>query len=320
MGSATIFVIPYIRSEATRLIVADDRDLVLGSFIRPKFFSSEPSLLALGYFTTANCWLMLRPSTLRFAIIGALTLLMVIIANSPIIYLSGALSIAIWTRSRSNGGNAILYVLTGVVLLATAITLALPSLEGRFGALLSDETKYSVTSENLRRKFPFISVVDTLRHYPLFGLGIGGRRTLEYISSLGLGWEYAFGNNNVGFSSMYFGVLGTPLFILILHRYFGWLKVDRTLLWIAIMFISLASGGFEALRIWGYIFIVAGTFRARNATLMTKTRNVATPAGDKLSSIDQPRVTIITACRNARCNSWTFHWNQFGAKVTRNWS
>ena len=261
---------------------ADDRDLALGSFIRPKFFASEPSLLALGYFVAVNCWLMLRPSTRRFTIVGALTFLMAVIANSPIIYLSGALSIAIWTRSRSSGGIAILYVLTGVVLLATAITPALPSLEGRFGALLSDETNYSVTSENLRLKFPFISVVDTLKHYPLFGLGIGGKRTLEYISSIGLGWEYAFGNNNVATLLMYFGLLGTPLFILVLHRYFGWLRVDRTLLWIAIIFISLASGGFEAPRNWGYIFIIAGTLRARNATLMTKTRNVAAPAGDKL--------------------------------------
>ncbi|MCC6503778.1 MAG: O-antigen ligase family protein [Deltaproteobacteria bacterium] len=241
------------------------RDIALAGFSRPKLFTSEPSLLAIGFFVVLNSWLMLDLRRTNFLLAVFATLCMLYITGSPVLIISLFVSfIMIFMRIRRtiNRIYIILFCtasLAFVIMLLYLTTDLLSFFLTRWQASVRHSGTYNITSENLRMVFPYLTLIDVMRTSPLFGTGISGKELLDVYSTLPISAEQAFGNNNFAAFFIYLGTIGAVTFIYVFKKYLVRKGVKNLLLLLIIIAgLSQSMGAFESPRFWGYIFLIIG--------------------------------------------------------------
>lgn len=253
----------------------DERDLLLAGFSRPKFFTSEPSLLAIGFFVFSTSWLLLTVCLKNWLYFLVATGLMLYLTASPTLLISILASFCIIYlynnegRKFSGANISILFsvfVMLGLVFLSSDGLFNLIS-ERIIAAVEGAET-YQISSENLRVIFPYITAVDVLSSSPLFGVGISGKEVVGLFSSLPIDPGYAFGNNNLAALFIYLGLFGSGLFLLSFYQYLGKFLSSHHLIMLVVLVVGMSQmmGGFETPRFWGYVFIFIGVLSVKART------------------------------------------------------
>lgn len=241
---------------------ADLRDISLGNSIRPKVFTSEPSLVAIGFFVLMVSLLSNVTSKVAIAELFLLAIFQYYILNSPIVLLGILVSVFVLC----NRAFGFVSVIAVAAVLFSALFLFSDFLGDRLSRLSLDyvannHVSYDVEnekSERLRLYYPYRALVDVFEVNPYTGLGVSGKRSLEKYSTVTPIYQIAFGNNAFATIFIYFGIVGGLFFIYFLWRYVS-LYVKTPILFFLVVFSYMQTlGGFETVRMWMYIsFIVA---------------------------------------------------------------
>lgn len=250
---------------------ANARDLILAGFVRPKFFTSEPSLLAIGFSIFSNAWLILSPQKKNYLLFFAGTAIMLYLSASPVFFISILMSVCIIIYHGSYKRNILLYGIIGLiffVVVGAGLFFTGGEVIARLGDRINDATlnafTYKVTSGNLRIVFPFITMIDVMRNSPFFGVGIAGKNVLSLYSSLPFySTVDLLGNNNLATLFIYMGGIGATLFILTFYQYLRRFlsRYELLLLLALVLGFMQMMGGFESPRFWGYVFIFIGVLK-----------------------------------------------------------
>lgn len=249
----------------------DARDLLLGGAVRPKVFTSEPSLVAMACFVLAvnSTWLTDQKKVLLEVVF--LLLAEVFFLNSPIIVLS---LLCVIPPFHNAFPKRILYFFIGIVLLATSLVsdFGVEGLADRFSIqeLFYERgggTMETETSERLRLVYPYISVIDAIQENPATGLGVGGKRSLSIYGSVSPNFEVSFGNNAFATVFIFYGVLGAIAFYFVLYLYLNKYIVGLVPCFGIYFLFSQATGGFESARYWVYLGFLTSVFVCRDKRL-----------------------------------------------------
>ncbi len=252
------------------LYEADERDIALiTGFPRPKFFTAEPSYLAIGFFAFINSWLILAYSRKSLFVACLGTLVMFGLTGSPVLALSLAVSLIIVLYNEP-GLASLVFISVLVCIVGLGLAYAQPQVFTNFLERVSESYENLGTStsssENRRLLFPYITLVDVIREAPLFGVGIAGKEVIERYSSLPVAPAYALGNNALAWFFIYFGLVGSFLFIKFTFDYWRRAKVGRIALLVVLVFaLSQTMGGPETIKFWGYVFLFAGVVKKSSA-------------------------------------------------------
>jgi hypothetical protein len=249
---------------------SEERDAGITGFARPKFFTSEPSLLAIGFFAFVNSWLLLDYSNKNLILACLGTLLMLGLTGSPILALSLAVTLIVMLRHRSGFFVKLsLPVLLGFAVLALAVLnpVVISDLVLRLDDSLGGYSVLNPTSEQIRLVFPFITLVDVTKASPLFGVGISGKEVIDSFSSLPVAPDLALGTNALAAILTYLGILGSLLFIKVFRDYLLRMKIrEIALLIVFVLALSQMMSGVESPRFWGYVFLFIGLMKLRSTT------------------------------------------------------
>lgn len=245
-----------------------DRDTGLSGGIRPKLFTSEPSLLAIGFFIFSISWLVLETTLTRWWIFLAANFCMLYLVTSPIIAISIVASLFVMALGGRNKNIFIPLMLVFVTVFFIALVSSLAGIDysdfkivNRFLSMKNDSDGYQVTSNNMRIVFPFITMIDVLSASPLFGVGIGGNETVLDFTSLPFDeMTFVLGNNSLALIFINLGLLGGGAFIYFLYRYskknLG--HSSTILFFILAVLLMQTMGGFVSPMFWCYLFILFG--------------------------------------------------------------
>jgi hypothetical protein len=260
---------------------SDNRDIGLVGHVRPSLFTPEPSLLAIGFLVFVNSWLLAAYSqrNLGLACIGSLVMLGLL--GSPIIVLSLAVSLVIMLFRERNVSS--LWFTTALALIGIAVAIYVQpevasDLATRFGEAYRNAATLNPTSETRRLIFPYLTLIDVLKHSPVFGVGISGKEVVSTYSSLTVPAGYALGNNILAWFLVYLGFVGSVLFGMAVHGYWRRLRLDQPLL-LVILIAAMAQtmGGFETPKFWGYTFLFVGVMWKRSKSRISAPNRSSAP-------------------------------------------
>lgn len=247
------------------LYASDQRDQEITGFVRPKLFTTEPSLLAIGFLVFVNSWLVLTYDKKRLAAAGAGTAMMLVLTGSPVLLLSIAASLTIAFVKEP---KFISIAVVGMLVCVGGLGFALlqPELASNVTTRVVESSQnigtLKTTSENRRVVFPYVTLVDVVKRSPLFGIGISGKELIERYSSLPIDPKYALGNNVLAMFVTYTGLVGSLLFSGAVYGFWRRAGVgDIALLVVLILALSQTMGGFETPRFWGYAFLFTGVVK-----------------------------------------------------------
>lgn len=246
-----------------------NRDVDLTGFERPKFFTSEPSLAALGYMIFSTAYLLLTISTSRFVLVLIMDLMFVVVSGSPINFLN----ILIWTvlyiyqfpiTQRTIGIG--LASVTGLFLISWQGGIFNKILESAINRII-EETFLPSSSLFGRLYIPYVEALPAALHNNwAFGVGYGGKDVLallDYANSV-IKLESETGSNAFARFFIYFGIVGGALMLRCFYSYCRKKEITEIKLLLFIWTIySQAIGSMESPRYWAYIFLLIGVFRAR---------------------------------------------------------
>lgn len=236
---------------------AEARDLELIGFERPKLFTTEPSIMAIGYFAIIVSYLIINYSNTKYFIVLIITILMYKIVGSPVI-IGAMIVIHLISLMYGKKGNILINNLLMIIIILTLINF----FDGEIKLILNRinyfSNNYEITSENLRVVFPFKTMLDVIHEHPFFGIGISGVDSLNSISTLPLSPIEALGNNNFFSIFIYLGILNGSLFIINIIIYLKkYLAIKKSILLIIIFIIfCFTMGGFQTSRFWGFLFLI----------------------------------------------------------------
>jgi hypothetical protein len=262
----------------------EERDQVLAGFIRPKFFTSEPSLLAIGFFAFSTSWLLLAHCLRNWLHFLVATGLMLYLTASPILLISILNSFCMMYFYKKAGRRLLgryIVILLGVLLVLGLILIfssgLFEQLIERIIAAVDGVKTYQISSENLRMVFPYITAVDVLGSSPFFGVGISGKEVIGAFSSLPIDPGHALGNNNLAALFIYLGLLGGGLFLISFYQYLSSFLTSFHLIMLGISVIGLSQmmGAFESPRFWGYVFIFIGVLSVKSRIYRLESMNVS---------------------------------------------
>ena len=240
----------------------DSRDLAMLGHVRPKFLTSEPSILAIGFMVFLNSLLLLRPIFNRFMVLIIVGIVLIFIIGSPIMLLSVMLTIVLYIALQKNKNEYI----ASLVIIAVSIVVLISFLPNNILINRFDSDSFGVDvagnrSENIRLFLPFVAAYKINEKYPLFGVGISGKQTAIDIINIPFLEPNFLVSNNIATLFIYFGVFGSGIFVYFIIRYLKKSGLRRIVLlfffWICL---AISMGGFESPRFWGYMFLVAGIF------------------------------------------------------------
>src|SRR2546426_110082 len=145
---------------------ADVRDLGLLGFVRPKVFTSEPSLVSIAFYLFVTGWLALKPTLRRFTIAFAATTVMIALLGSPVLLIAFAVLCMVFATLSIRSFDTALPAVGLLLVLVLSLPLLLPGmatlLSDRAHEALDNSRSYAVTSENLRIVFPAIATADVI--------------------------------------------------------------------------------------------------------------------------------------------------------------
>lgn len=250
------------------LYQADARDLSFGTSIRPKVFTTEPSLVAIGFFILVVGVVASSKSLMLLIEVAIYIFLQYYFLNSPIVLLS--LVAFVWVLSNRYG--MIVYGLSFILLMPFLYVLGDVAFERMerlsianiIDAFVSYDLKH-VSSEMLRLVFPYIAVLDVFNVNPFTGLGISGKRSLELYSTITPDYVIAFGNNAFATIFIYFGLIGVVCLFSIMYFYLRAYVVSFTILLGVVFLFMQTMGGFETVRFWVYLAFLVSFFATKGS-------------------------------------------------------
>lgn len=157
---------------------ADQRDMDMVGMIRPKFFSSEPSFVALSVLLYMTAWFIVTDVKYRVLVYSILSVVFFLLIRSPVLLLLfvNMLIVALFIHGdekrirQSKKYSLVLFV--GVV----ACSLLFYFFHDRLNSIVSlDDPSFLI-----RVVVPILISKYVFTEYPFFGIGIGGYDILEY--------------------------------------------------------------------------------------------------------------------------------------------
>ena len=245
---------------------SDKRDLALVGNIRPKVFAPEPSTHTILLSCLLLCYRFIKGLTLTVIdfVILILCVAVYFATLSPSLFLAIILYILLSVNWLKNLPLKMIPVFFSFIILVVIGGIEL----NVFSRFYSFGDINEVSSVNVRVLYPILTMQDVIQHYPLFGIGIGNKEELVSISSF-----YAFNanqdliNENILLGSfalarmiIYFGLLGTLIFLLIIFNTVLTISFKHFLRFSTICFILVFSlGTFESMYFW---FLLAISYRS----------------------------------------------------------
>ena len=253
-----------------------DRDLELTGFLRPRFFTTEPSLLSIGFMISTTVFLIVTKNTFKFNLSFLYSVVFLAISGSPIV----TLNIVIWVIlffKKSEGINAAKLVFVAVASLAIVLlpfsdfgTKMINKIQDR----ILNQSKEEGTSSNARLFVGYnLALPASASYNPIVGVGFAGRNILAEITGHRgvdpndkVSMEFIEGANAFSRLFVYLGIVGGICFFYVFKVYLQKHKIKN--LWILLIICSLFAqtfGTFETSRFWIYIFFIVGAFYLRSA-------------------------------------------------------
>jgi hypothetical protein len=266
---------------------SEERDIFMTGFIRPNFFTTEPSLVAIAFFIFTSCFLLLSVRISSFLLILILDLVFFSVCGSPITILNFIAILIIYTH-RNRSGRKLFFIVSAFLLFIISILVAFP----KIGELIQQRLILDLTNESestyTRLYVPYAEALPKALNYnPFFGVGFGGKKTMTDITgntgadtSLADSREMEFIIGSNGFACMliFQGIIGFLLTLYILKKYlkkrYGFKNFS---LFIIIWFLfSQTMGAYETPRFWVYTSLVVGCLIVfeKNKILKNKEINV----------------------------------------------
>lgn len=251
-----------------------DRDLLLTGHIRPKFFTSEPSLVSIGFLISSTISLLVAKKVKRFYHILICDIVFVFVSGSPI----PVLNIVIWLilflknkkikRTRKN-----IFLGASIILLFFFFFSGLGNkISSKIGDRLITQSTQKGESSYLRLFVGYsFTLPAALSYNPFVGVGFAGRNILVNITgnpgvdpSDRAAMEVIEGANSFSRFFVYFGLAGGFLMILIFRKYLKKYSIkDLLILFVIICLFAQTIGTFETPRFWVYVFLLFGGFYLR---------------------------------------------------------
>lgn len=281
------------------IYASDQRDQEITGFVRPKLFTTEPSLLAIGFLVFVNSWLVLTYDKKRLAAAGLGTAMMLLLTGSPVLLLSLAASLTI-TLFKEPRFISVAFVGMLVCIGGLGFALLQPEITSNVTTRVVESTEnvgtLKTTSENRRVVFPYVTLVDVLQRSPLFGVGISGKELVERYASLPIDPRYALGNNVLAMFVIYTGLAGALLFGSSIYSFWRRAGVRNiALLVVLILALSQTMGGFETPRFWGYAFLFTGAVKMSHEMGSRRCQvhhRVLLTSGSGIAAQDTPSMVI----------------------------
>ena len=244
------------------LYVAGDRDLAIVGFNRPKFFTSEPSLAALGYFVFSTAFLVINTNYWRIWLILLFNILCFTFSGSPTLLLT--FIVWGWLFSVKTKVNWLIVALVALCLLGFLFAFVSPDvLTSKLSARILSETFSPNTSLYSRLYVAYAEALPTAITYnPFFGVGFAGKELLTSISDLAYvsdDIQFILGTNSFSRFFTFFGLLGMAVFLFSFRRYFQHSQISNFFTIFLVWFLfSQMIGAMETSRYWMYLFLIIG--------------------------------------------------------------
>lgn len=245
-----------------------ERDIKLVGHYRPKFLTSEPSLLATGYFVFSTSFKCLNRIRNYHYYSILMDLIMLFLVGSPIIIFCFVFSIFYYIFYMKDR-NIMRSFFVFSILIGLFFGDRIYSIYSHYSDRFSTESIGSQTSINARIFHPYlVGIPKALEYNPFFGVGYGGKELMFELFGIsiqnkkGISMEFIDGSNAFARMIMYLGLVGTTILLFFLFR-FKFVSGGRKRLYL-IVFVLLffqTLGTFETPRFWGYLAIVFSCFQ-----------------------------------------------------------
>ncbi len=268
---------------------ADMRDVNMVGWERPKLFSEEPSHLTKFFIATINAWLLVRVTGVKAIVAAVATLAMLVIMGSPMLVVSGAITMAIvvWNQQARVGARVLAVaavLVVGVVVGAYFAETAFSKIATRLSNVNETSTEESadeMSGDERRIILPYSTLIDTWLSAPLFGVGVGGKEVLAQRGTTKSSKSTRIkGNNVLADIGIYLGIVGGTMFVYVVWQQFRRSGVRRfSLLAVLLLLFSQLMGGIDTFRFWGFIALFWGALTVADATAPSESPASATTTG-----------------------------------------
>lgn len=265
------------------LYTSEDRDMRFVGLVRPRLFSTEPSHVTTIFIVSINAWLLVRLTLARLAVAIAASAVMFLLMGSPTYIASAIITLAIvLTDARTTVDSRVGMLLVGMLIGVFAVVhfgdSVIASLASRLDRI-GDRTmtgQVSLSSENLRVVYPFLTLIDTWSRWPIFGVGVGGKElVMENSIFPHVDPRFAIGTSAVAELGIYLGLLGSVLFVWLVKNALTSMGVRRlTVMFLTGALIMQLQGGIESFRLWGFVALIWGALAAADTRAARSRRNV----------------------------------------------
>jgi hypothetical protein len=258
---------------------ADERDIEMVGWPRPKLFSTEPSHVTKLFIASVNAWLLVRPSWRKAIVVAGATLVMLVIMGSPmlIVSISITLSILLWNRQssfRTRLAMVLVALLVGMIFAVFFAESTVSTVADRMEKVgrSTESGRLTPSSEDQRIVYPYLTLAYTLSDWPAFGVGIGGKEVVMEQTTFRLRDPIdALGNNATAEFGIYLGLVGGTWFFILLLKHASYTGVQRLGLMLVLggMFSQL-NGGIDSFRYWGFNALLWGALAVADSKKMNE--------------------------------------------------
>ncbi len=239
---------------------SDKRDLNMVGFIRPKFFSREPSFLSQFLVLFIVFWHTLTSFKYKNILVTLFTFFSLIITGSPKIILIFPILFILNLKKIQN--ILIKFNIISIPLFLIIIIIILFFIYFFFYERILDIINLKDQSFNLRILIPGAVLIFALVKYPFFGVGLGAKENSlqvfnDTLSSYGYDWmiqqNFAPDFHSYFLEAIHFyGFIGLFLILWLFNKYlltdFSYHK--RFIFWMALIFIGLMGGSVVGIKTW----------------------------------------------------------------------
>lgn len=248
---------------------SEERDLVIAGFIRPNFFTTEPSLVAIGFFIFSTCFLLLEKKISLFFFTLILDVIFFSVCGSPITVLN-FLVLFIILIYRNWRSKRFVYILSATTLLSTVTFTLIPQLGETISERLINDLTNESQSTYTRLYVPYAEALPTaLQYNPFFGLGFGSKKLMAEITgnsgvdtSLAESRDMEFVEGSNGFARfiIYQGIVGLLLTLFVLKKYLKYSNQFKSFSLFVVIWIlfTQTTGAYETPRFWVYNALIVG--------------------------------------------------------------
>jgi len=253
---------------------AEERDISMTGFVRPSFFTSEPSLVSATFFIVSMCYLLVSNRVINFLFVLGASFVFLVFSGSPIPVINIIGCVILLLHFLKLKWYKLLMLLTVFIFFFVAIIQSgvTDKIIDRLEARLIDDVMSAGNSSYGRIYVPYVEALPIAFAYnPIFGVGYGGKQKIATLTGNegaditdGALMETIDGSNAFARYFMYLGLLGGLALLYVIARYFKSQSIKYFGLFVVIwIFYSQTLGTFETPRYWIYLALVASCLAAK---------------------------------------------------------